>query len=361
MMTILDRYIFKELLVPFSISLGILCFIVLTKEMLRLVELLVTNGVSLPAILKIIVHLMPSFLVLTLPMACLISSITTFSRFSFDKELIAMRAAGLSLLRIAVPVFVFSLFVFLGTLFLSQWGQPWSSISLKKLAISLIQDQLNLALERGVFNEPTEDMMIFVPTPEPGEKAMGIFILDQRDPDQEIIITAHTFQMLRNPQRKQFGIRLYEGEIHHVPKVGTQHHQVAFNTYDLKMNLSPALTVETPKRPDYEHMMAELEKSGWRDTRMLRRLMEYYKDLGFPVATLILGILGMPVGIVSKRTGRMRGFVLGIFIMVGYYLLNVLGEFSVTALLLHPFAGAWLPNILLLLITWILFYQASRR
>ena len=359
-MTILDRYILKELFVPFSISLGILCFIVLTKEMLRLVELLVTNGVGLLAVFKIIANLMPSFLVLTLPMACLISSITTFSRFSFDKELVAMRAAGLSLLRIAVPVFFFSFFVFLGTLFLSQWGQPWSSISLKKLAISLIQDQLHLALDRGVFNEPMDDMMIFVPTPEPGERAAGIFILDQRDPAKEIIITAQTFQMLEHPQRKQFGMRLHEGEIHHVPKDGLQHHQLAFSTYDLKMNLSPALTVEKPERPDYRHIMAELDKSDWRDTRMLRRLMEYYKDLGFPVATLILGVLGMPVGIVSKRTGRMRGFVLGIFIMVGYYLLNVLGEFSVTALLLHPFAGAWLPNVLLLLMTWMLFYRASR-
>ena len=360
-MTILDRYILKELFVPFSISLCILCFIVLTKEMLRLVELLVTNGVGLLAVFKIIVNLMPSFLVLTLPMACLISSITTFSRFSFDKELVAMQAAGLSLLRIAVPVFVFSFLVFLGTLFLSQWGQPWSAISLKKLAISLIQDQLHLALDRGVFNEPADDLMIFVPKPEPGEKARGIFILDQRDPAKKVIVTAQTFQMLKNPQRKQFGIRLHEGKIHHISKDGAQHHLVAFSTYDLKMAPSPALNVEKPERPDYQHIMAELEKSDWRDTGMLRRLMEYYKDLGFPVATLILGVLGMPVGIVSKRTGRMRGFVLGIFIMVGYYLLNVLGEFSVTALFLHPFAGAWLPNVLLLLMTWMLFYQASRR
>ncbi len=359
-MTILDRYILKELFVPFSISLCILCFIVLTKEMLRLVELLVTNGVGLLAVFKIIVNLMPSFLVLTLPMACLISSITTFSRFSFDKELVAMRAAGLSLLRIAVPVFVFSFLVFLGTLFLSQWGQPWSSISLKKLAISLIQDQLHLALDRGVFNEPADDLMIFVPKPEPGEKAMGIFILDQRDPAKKVIVTAQTFQMLKNPQRKQFGIRLHEGKIHHISRDGDQHHLVAFSAYDLKMAPSPALNVEKPERPDYQHIMAELEKSDWRDTRMLRRLMEYYKDLGFPVATLILGVLGMPVGIVSKRTGRMRGFVLGIFIMVGYYLLNVLGEFSVTALFLHPFAGAWLPNVLLFLMTWMLFNQASR-
>ena len=284
MTTILDRYILKELFGPFFISLCILCFIVLTKEMLRLIELLVTNGVSLLAVFKIIVHLMPSFLVLTLPMACLISSITTFSRFSFDKELVAMRTAGLSLLRIAFPVFVFSFLVFLATLFLSQWGQPWSSISLKKLAISLIQNQLHLTLEQGAFNEPSDNLMIFVPKPEPGEKAKGIFILDQRDPAQEIIVTAQTFHMLNNPQRKQFGIRLYEGEIHHAPQEGTQHHRVAFSTYDLKMDLSPAITVEKPQRPDYQHIIDELEKSGWRDTGMLRRLMEYYKDLGFPIA-----------------------------------------------------------------------------
>ncbi len=360
-MTILDRYIFKELLIPFSISLCILCFIVLTKEMLRLVELLVTKGAGLLSVFEIVIKLLPSFLVLTLPMACLISSITTFSRFSFDKELIAMRAAGLSLLRIAFPVFVFSFFVFLGTLSLSQWGQPWSSISLKKLALNLIQDQLHVILDQGVFNEPVDGMMIFVPTPEPGEKAAGIFVLDHRDPVKKIIITARSFQMLNNPQHRQLGIRLYEGVIHHVPKDGSQHHQVAFSAYDLKMETSPAFNVEKPERPDYQSIMAELEQSGWRDTDMLRRLMEYYKDLGFPVATLILGILGMPVGIVSKRAGRMGGFVLGIFIMVGYYLLNVLGEFSVTTLLLHPFAGAWLPNVLLLLITLTLFYQASWR
>lgn len=362
-MTILDRYLFKELLVPFCISLGVLCFMIMTKEMLRLVELLVAKGVGFLAVLKIIFHLMPSFLVLTLPIACLISSITAFNRFSFDKELTAMHAAGLSLLRITVPVFVFSCLIFLATLGLSQWGQPWSSISLKKVAISLIQDQISLALEHGVFNEPVDGMMIYVPEPRTGSKrADGILISDQRDPTRPLIITAKSFQLLHDPGRKQFGIRLFEGTIHQIPENVPQHHQVEFAVYDVKMDLSSTFNIpHKPERPDYRTIMAGLERSGWRDSGMLRRLMEYYKDLGFPVATLILGILGVPVGIVSKRTGRLGAFALGILIMVGYYLLNVLGEFSVTALILHPFAGAWLPNVLLLVITGILFYRASRR
>ena len=64
--TILDRYIFRELLSPFLISLGALCFVMLTKELLRLVELLVSKGVAFLSVLKVFAHLLPSFLVLTL-------------------------------------------------------------------------------------------------------------------------------------------------------------------------------------------------------------------------------------------------------------------------------------------------------
>jgi len=359
-MRILDRYIYKELMTPFIVSLGALCFIMFTKEMLRLVELLVSKGVGIMPVLNILAHLMPSFLVLTLPIACLISSITTFSRLSYDNEIIAMRAAGVSLLRIALPVFVFSFLVFLVTFYLSQWGQPWSNVSLKRLAISLIQDQLTLALDKGVFNEPTKGLMIYVPEPKAGNKAKGIFIADQRDPSKPVIVTATTFSMFQDPKHKQLGFRLFDGAIHAIPQSLTEHHQVTFGTYDLKMDLPSSFNVTKPGRQGYDYLVDKLGKTGWRDTNSLRRLMEYYKDLGFPVATLILGMLGLPVGIVSKRSAGIGGFALGIVIMVGFFLLNVVGEFFVTTLILHPFAGAWFPNVILLLITVILFYRVSR-
>ena len=361
MITILDRYIFKELLAPFWISLAVLCFLVLAKEMLQLVEWLVSKGMGLLAILQIIGHLMPSFLVLTLPMACLISSIAAFSRFSSDSEVVAMRMAGISLSRITAPVLVFALFVFLGTWCLSQWGQPWASISMNKLAITLIQDQIQLALEHGTFQEPMHGMMMFVPEPDAGEQVKGIFISDRRDPDRPLLITAKSFQMLNDPTHKHFGIRLHEGTIHQAPRNVAQYHHVSFTTYDIKMDLASAFDMAKPVRPDYPHMMAALEQSGWQNSGMLRRLMEYYKDLAFPVATLILGVLGVPVGMIATRSGHIGSFVLGIVIMVGYYLLNVLGEFGVTARIFHPFVGAWFPNACLLLIAGLLFHRMSRR
>ena len=71
--TLLDRYIFTELLSPFSISLGALCFVMLTRELLRLVELFVSKGVGIVAVLQVFVNLMPSFLVLTLSIAGIIA------------------------------------------------------------------------------------------------------------------------------------------------------------------------------------------------------------------------------------------------------------------------------------------------
>src|SRR5215467_15545036 len=161
--TLLDRYIFSEIFAPFGLSLGVLCFVMLTKELLRLVELLVAKGVGLLAVIKVLAHLMPSFLVLTLPIAGIIASITAFGRLSFDKELVAMHATGLSLMRLTRPVLLFALLVFGFTLWLSQWGQPWSSLNLRKVALNLLRDQLVLALERGTFNEPIPKVTIYVP------------------------------------------------------------------------------------------------------------------------------------------------------------------------------------------------------
>ena len=360
LISILDRYIFRELLSPFFLSLFALSFIMFTKEMLRLVELLVIKGVGLYALVKIIAHLMPSFLVLTLPMACLIASITAFSRLSFDKELVALRAAGMSLLRISVPVMVFSVLVFLLTLLLSQWGQPWTNLSLKRLALSLIEDRLSLALDHGVFNEPMPNLLIYIPEPNQSHEIRGVFISDKRNKDKPLIITADTFRVLNNPKHTQLGLRLFNGHIHQAPEAIDEYHQVAFSTYDLKTTMADPIQATIPNRPTFPDMMKKLEETQWRDSGTLRRLMEYYKDLAFPIASLLLGILGIPVGIASNRSSRMGGFVIGILVIVLYYLLNVVGEFLVTTLFLHPFAGAWLPNFVLLVATCILFYQKSR-
>ncbi|TKB58962.1 MAG: LPS export ABC transporter permease LptF [Nitrospira sp.] len=359
--TLLDRYIFTELLSPFSVSLGALCFVMLTRELLRLVELLVSKGVGIVAVLQVFAHLMPSFLVLTLPIAGIIASITAFGRLSFDKELVAMQTAGLSLVRLARPVALFALLVFGLTLWLAQWGQPWSSTNLKKVALNLLRDQLVLALDRGTFNEPIPKMMIYVPDGNPGDATTGIFVSDERNADDPRIIVAQQYEVIVDASTDQVALRLQHGVIHSRPNQADQYEHVSFASYDLKLPLNQSGYSATEERPSYEAIVAQLTQSQWRDPSALRRLMEYYKDLAFPTASLVFCLLGVPVGIASKRSGRIGGFAVGVLVVIVYYMLNIACEFLVTTATLPPFAGAWIPNITFAITTVVWFSIMSRR
>src|SRR5262249_8484763 len=104
-----------------------------------------------------------------------------------------------------------------------------------------------------------------------------------------------------------------------------------------------------------------LDQSAWKDSNALRRLIEYYKDLAFPTAALIFCILGVPVGIVSKRSGRIGGFSVGVVIFIFFFFLYVTFEFFFPAPSFPPFAGAWMPNTVFLAITIWWFYVMSRK
>jgi lipopolysaccharide export system permease protein len=126
------------------------------------------------------------------------------------------------------------------------------------------------------------------------------------------------------------------------------------------MNLNQGTAI-ADDRPSYHEVLKVLDESQWRDPIALRRLMEYYKDLAFPTATLVFCLLGVPTGTVSKRSGRMGGFAVGVVIVVVYYMLNMLCEFFVTTLVIPPLAGAWLPNVVFAVVTIVAFYRVSRR
>src|SRR5207245_2623197 len=109
-------------------------------------------------------------------MGCLIASISAFSRLSSDRELTAMHATGVSAWRLLPSVFLFSFAVFLMTLTLAQFAQPWTGQSLKKMALGMLRDQLSLALDEGVFNTPTDNCrcMKFARTsPRPRDKILA--------------------------------------------------------------------------------------------------------------------------------------------------------------------------------------------
>ena len=147
-MSILSRYLAAELFFPFSISLFVLTFVLLMTKVLSLAELLFQEGVGFWNIVHILTSITLYLSGVTLPLAFLLGILLCFGRLTSDSEMIALRASGISLVRIIRPVFFFGLAVYGGAYYLQTVVLPFadwqSTLSLKRLeqnAVSLLEEK----------------------------------------------------------------------------------------------------------------------------------------------------------------------------------------------------------------------------
>src|SRR4030066_434249 len=99
-------YILKEVFPIFLIGLMIFTFILLMDKILKLIELIVSRGVNLSQILMLLLFISPSFLIFTIPMSVLLAILLAFGRLSTDSEITALKASGISLYQLFLPVII---------------------------------------------------------------------------------------------------------------------------------------------------------------------------------------------------------------------------------------------------------------
>jgi lipopolysaccharide export system permease protein len=353
----LDKYLLQELGAPFALSLGILTFVLLTREILRLVELLINKGVGIVLLLKTFLLLWPSFFILTLPMACLIASISAFSRLSSDHEIVAFHANGISTGRLLRPLLAFSLVMFGVTLWLAQYTQLWSGQSVKQAALMMLRGQVSLAFDEGVFNTPIKNVVMYIGESDATDGAHGVFISDTRNPSEPRIIVARDWGAINDPVHNRVGMNLQNGSIHVNPKDPYHYRIIRFSAYDFTLDISESLAGGAEERPSIFQIRYRLAETQGHDPQYRKLLEEEYKNFAYPFVTLIFGFIGAPLGIVAKRSGKAGGFALGILIMLSYYVLNVIADFWVSSGVMAPFLGAWFPNLVLVAVTLMLFQR----
>lgn len=130
MRKIINHYIFKEIAFPFIIILFVLTFVLLMGKLLQIMDLMVNKGISTFAIAKLIVFLLPSFLLFTIPIALLIAILIAMGRLSADNEITVLRASGVSLTQLYYPVALASLITFAFTIIIGYFLVPQSNWSL---------------------------------------------------------------------------------------------------------------------------------------------------------------------------------------------------------------------------------------
>ncbi len=181
----------------------------------------------------------------------------------------------------------------------------------------------------------------------------GVFIVDSREPKEQRVVIAREGRLYSDPERLRILLKLQDGSTHIAPADSPGRYRVLnFGAYDLGLEMGRVLT-DPIDRPlgEQELTIAELRERAARlraDGKNYRPpLVEMHKKVAIPVACLLFGLVGPPLGIRVRRGGRAASLVLSIGFALGYYLLIVAGEGLGTRGYLPPAWAMWLPNAIL--------------
>jgi len=349
----INRYIFKELLFPFAISLFFLTFVFLMTRIPEITNMVVNYNADISSVGLMLVYTLPIFLKYTIPMSVMISILLTFMRMTQENEILALKSAGVSLYKVLPPVLIFC---FLGV-FLSMWltvfGEPWGKLSIKKKSIELARSSIDAALQERQFNSELEGVMIYVSYVDMKTKALkDVFIEDRRTKGVVNISIAPSGKLIRLKEGQVYTIRLYHGMINQVDVDEGSVSSIQFENYDINIDLNSMNkdTGEISKELDERNLSDLLRflRSGIKDKVALSKaLIELHEKFSIPFACLSLGLLAFPLGIQSASFRRSSGFGLGICFFLLYYFLLAIGWSAGGTGDYPPVLGMWLPNVIM--------------
>jgi lipopolysaccharide export system permease protein len=344
-------YLLRELLPPFLVSVLLFTFSLLLSKILRLTEMIMTRGVGIPSVLFLIATLLPFVFMFTLPMSSLLSVVLAFLRLSADNELTAMKNAGVSLYQLLPPVILFSGFLCLLTAFMSIYALPWGNYQFKIKLLEIARTRADIAIKESVFNNAFENVVIYTQDYDSKKQLMRqVLISDERDPKTKNTIVAPLGYLLNHADGRSVTIRLLNGTISRVDGDLKVTQTIAFDRYDMNVDLKGMEALATGQKRNTEMSLSELQehmKSLPPDSLRYRAsLAQWHYKFIFPFSCLVLGILGVSLGVQSSRGNRSKGVFLALIVFLVYYLLLVasanLGELGY----LPTAASMWSPNVI---------------
>jgi lipopolysaccharide export system permease protein len=309
----LDRYIFGEVLGPFIGGTLFFLFIFLMFQVLRLADFFIVHGVSILILAKLTGLLMISFLPVALPVAFLISVLMAFGRLSSDSELIAMKATGFSMLRLAVPVIGLAVIVVLLSAGLNLSWVPWTMRTYKSNLIKVSNTKVVSAIREGTFTTGFFDMLIFADKVDnKTNQLQRVFIYDEREPNNPLTVVANSGEIVPVRTNSELAsaalLKLYNGSIHR---------------NDAKVDEGADSATIKPKMLSYGELRDKINSTDLKTYEGREWRGEYWKRFTVAFAPLIFVFLGIGFGTVRTRSVRAGAGLVALVTLATYWSLQI--------------------------------------
>lgn len=351
---IIHKYIFKELLSPFAISLFFLTFVFLMTRIPEITNMVVNFNADLLSIVMMIVYTLPRFLEFTIPMSVMISILLTFMRMSQENEIVALKGAGASLYQILPPVFIFCLCGVVLTMWVTVFGVSWGRLSMKIKSVELARSSIDAALQERQFNSDLDDIMIYVSAVNMKTRELkDVFIEDRRTKGVVSISIAPEGRLIRFDDNQIYTIKLYNGVINQVNLSDNSVTHIRFGDYDINIDLAQmnkqndSPVAKELKERNLTDLIRFIRSDGGNKLELSAALMQLHEKFAVPFACITLGILAFSLGVQAASLRRASGFSLAIcFFLLYYFLLAVGWSFGETGDY-PPAVGMWMPNVVM--------------
>jgi lipopolysaccharide export system permease protein len=347
--SVIHRYIFRELITPFAISLAFLMSVFLMTELIDITDMVVNYRVGFSTVLLMLAYSIPSFMQFIIPMATMIGVLLAFLKMSSDNEIVALKAGGMSIYAMLPPVIIFCLLGCLIAGCMSLYGEPWGRRSSKAITKKLSTASVGAFLKERKFNTDFGDRMFYFSEIDSRQNTMeGVFI---DDTDQAITITAPRGRLLAGSDSFVYQLQLEDGQTNRVDIETGEVSVDTFKNASFLLDLSQTMNSTDERKKGKEMYIGELREYirsyGEKDDRYFEALISLHKKFSLPFACFAMGILGVPLGVQSRSARRSFGIGLGFFFFLGYYLVMSAGEVYGRTGYYPPAIGMWVPNIVM--------------
>ncbi len=345
----LDKYILKQVIEIFVLGIIIFTSIVFASDtFITLIKQISLYGIPFHIALMIIILNLPSVIVMTIPMGTLFATVMTLNRLSLASELTVMRACGISITRIAKPIFIFGLVMALVSFIINETIVPVTTQQSKTLALwSLGQKNIPDDKTNFTFKELQDGQLLkrlFYVQHCKDKTLYNVTVLDMSDKKTIKIIQSKTGGASID------GWEFNKGAVYTVSTSGNILNTTWFGdtVVDFGLNIKDEMSKDDAQQYNFIALMKHLnENKNLNKKERSQAKIQLYDKLALPITTFVFVLVGVPLAITPPRVRYNRGFLFCILIIFIYYLIRALSISFGESQTIPAWFAAWLPNIVL--------------
>ena len=254
-MSRLSLYVLRQLVGPIALCALLMTVMIWLAESLPLLDLVINRGQSAPTFIYLSILILPSLLVILLPIAFFVGLLIALWRLNGDSELVVMASAGYSVRQLSGPVFIAAGFVMALTYLCGLYLMPASQRALKDKVFDIHADIGAALFNEGDFATPAPGLTVFIRELEPDGQIRDILVHDNRDAKRPITYLAERGVLAQT----QAGARLimFDGTVEQRGITGGQLSVLKFQSYPINLDqfAGPA---HTTLRKTNERYLGEL-------------------------------------------------------------------------------------------------------